>query len=248
MLTDLGNGLWFAAADVQFYGVAIQTRMAVIRLENGGLAVISPLVLDDALKQALAALGPVRHVMSPNKIHNQGIDSFVQAYPDASIWASPGLADRRPDIGFTGTLGDTPHADWADEMDQLTTQGNVFFSEVVFFHRASKTLIVADLVENISQETVKSAVARAAARAGHIFGRPLPSPEFRAYTDDPEAAGKRLDEIAKWPFETILLAHGDLITDRAHDVLRDVRDFLLAEVRARPDYKKILYRKVSTLQ
>ncbi|MFT4960981.1 MAG: hypothetical protein ACI92Z_002067 [Paracoccaceae bacterium] len=195
MLSEIGAGLWYGAADVRFYGAQIQTRMSVVRLTNGGLAIISPLVLTDELATALKALGPVQHVLSANKIHNQGLESFANAYPTAQIWASPGSVERRSDIAFAGTLGDAPHADWADIMDQLTTKGNVFFCEVVFFHSASKTLIVADLVENLSDETVKGSIAKAAAKMGHIFGCPLPSPEFRSYTTDATAAAKQLDKI-----------------------------------------------------
>lgn len=248
MLTEIGNGLWFAAADVRFFGATIQTRMSVIKLPGGGLAIISPLILTDDLAGALQQLGPVQHVLSPNKIHNQGLASFAQAYPEAQIWASPGLPERCPDMTFAGTLGDTPHPDWAGVMDQLTTQGNVFFSEVVFFHLDSKTLIVADLVENISDETIKGHLAKAAAKIGHIFGRPLPSPEFRTYTTDADAAATRLDEVNEWPVQRILMAHGDIIEDQAHDVLRDVRDFLVAEVTARPHHRAALYQYFATKQ
>lgn len=87
MLIEIGDGLWYGAADVRFFGAQIQTRMSVVRLSNGGLAIISPLVLTDALEAALKLLGPVQHVLSPNKIHNQGLESFAKAYPKAQIWA-----------------------------------------------------------------------------------------------------------------------------------------------------------------
>lgn len=248
MLIKIGHGLWYGAADVQFFGVQIQTRMSVVLLTNGGLAIISPLVLTGTMKAELEALGPVQHVLSPNKIHNQGLESFAKAFPEAQIWASPGLVERLPDVSFSGTLEDTPHDDWADVLDQRTTKGNEFFSEVVFFHHASKTLIVADLVENISNETVKGSIAQAAAKAGHVFGRPLPSPEFRMYTTDADAAAKRLDNICEWPFERILMAHGDIIEDQAQDVLRQVRDFLVVEVSARPDHRAALYRYFASKQ
>ena len=67
-----------------------------------------------------------------------------RAYPAAELWASPGLPERRRDLRFAGVLGDRPEPAWAPDLDQLTTDGNVFFSEVVFFHAASGTLIVAD--------------------------------------------------------------------------------------------------------
>lgn len=248
MLKNIGAGLYYGESNVRFYGVGIQTRMSVVSLPDGGVIVISPLILTEELKRALDVLGPVRHIASPNKIHNQGLTSFAEAYPEAQLWASPGLAERRPDIRFTGTLDDTPHPDWAQVLDQLVTQGNLFFSEVVFYHGGSKTLIVADLVENITDETVRSCLGRHVAKAIHIFGRPLPSPEFRMYTFDADAAGARLDEIGAWDFHRILMAHGAVITEDAHGVLRDVRDFLTAEVAVRSAHRAALYRFLASQQ
>lgn len=248
MLKEIGGGLRYAEGDVRFYGAEIQTRMSVVTLPDKGLLVISPLILTSQMKHALDALGPVRHIASPNKIHNQGLTSFAAAYPEARLWASPGLVERRTDLRFDGTLDDHPHPDWAPVLDQLVTKGNLFFSEAVFFHGASRTLIVADLVENISDETVKSKRDQGIAKAFHIFGRPLPSPEFRLYTSNAEAAGARLDKIGAWDFERILMAHGTIITDDAHGALREVRDFLVAEVTARSPHRAALYKFFASQQ
>lgn len=248
MLKEIGDGIYYGEDDVTFYGATLQTRMSVVALPNNELIVISPLILTDGLKAELDALGAVRQVASPNKIHNQGLASFVDAYPDIALWASPGLPERRPDLNFAGTLDDHPHPDWAPTLDQLVTHGNIFFSEVVFFHTASKTLIVADLVENISDETVKSTILQQAAKTMKMFETPLPSPEFRMYTTDAEAAGARLDRIARWDFDRILMAHGTIITEQAHEVLHDVRDFLIAEVTARSSHRAALYAYLASYQ
>lgn len=248
MFHDLGHGLRYGEGEIRFYGVRLQTRMSVVDLPGGGLAVISPLLPDPPLVSALGALGGVRHILSPNKIHNQGLAGMAAAFPAARLWASPGLPERVPDLEYAGVLDDRPQADWAGVMDQHLTAGNAFFSEVVFFHRASATLIVADLVENLSPQTVPGGLARAAARAAHLMGHPLPSPEFRMYTTDAAAAGAALDRIADWPFRRILMAHGDIITENARQVFRDVRDFLLDEVRHRSPRRAALYRALAARQ
>lgn len=245
-LIEFGEGLWYAEENIIFFRVVIQTRMIVAALPDGGLALITPLKMDDALARALDALGKVRHALSPNKIHNLGLDSVRDYWPEARLWASPGLEDRCPTIAFDGVLGDRPHSDWAGVMDQLTTRGNTFFSEVVFFHRHSATLIVADLVENFAEGMQVRPWAWRWAHLMHIWGRALPSPEFRAFTDDANAVRARLDEIDAWPFEHILMAHGVPVHGReaAHAMLRSVRDFLVEEVQARPRWKRWLYRLV----
>lgn len=154
MLTEIGQGLSYAEGEVRFYGARLMTRMSVVALPGGGCAVISPLLPSPSLLGALRALGPVRHLISPNKIHNQGLPGMAATFPGAQIWASPGLPERLPGLVYAGTLGDAPHPDWAPVLDQHLTRGNLFFSEVAFFHRASRTLILADLVENVTKTTM----------------------------------------------------------------------------------------------
>ncbi|MGV6847106.1 MAG: DUF4336 domain-containing protein [Marinibacterium sp.] len=248
MLHDLGNGLRYAEGFVRFYGAQIQTRMSICDLPGGGLAVISPLAPTPEVLADLRDLGEVRHILSPNKIHNQGLAGMAAAFPDARIWASPGLPERVPDLPYAGVLGDAPHPDWAAVMDQHLTAGNVFFSEVVFFHHASETLIVADLVENLTDDTLPGGLARAAARAGHIMGRALASPEFRMYSMDADAAAAALERISDWPFRRILMAHGKIVERDAHKVFDAVRSSLLREIRDRPRWRATHYRRLAALQ
>ncbi|MFT4960982.1 MAG: hypothetical protein ACI92Z_002068 [Paracoccaceae bacterium] len=44
------------------------------------------------------------------------------------------------------------------------------------------------------------------------------------------------------------MAHGDIIEDKTQDVLRDVRDFLVAEVTARPNHRAALYSYLASKQ
>jgi hypothetical protein len=242
LLTQHADGFWSAEGLVRFMGMDLRSRMELVRLPAGGLMAISPLALTPALKAEIDALGVVRHILSPVKIHNLGISGFAEAWPDAQVWASPGLPERRKDLRFDGVLGDAPHPDWAGVLDQTTTAGNSFFSEVVFLHRASRTLIVADLIEALDAHTLPTRRGRFVARLMRLFGRTLPSPEFRAFTTDIEAAKERLDRIDRWDFTRILPAHGPMLDDPEHATFRQVRDFLLAEVRARPRWRRALYR------
>jgi len=247
-LLPIADALSYAEADVGFLGATIQTRMVVARLPGDRLWIYSPLPATDALCEELDALGRVAYVLSPNKIHNQGLAGFHERYPAAELWASPGLPERRPDLAFAGVLSDAPEAPWAGVLDQRLTAGNCFFEEVVCLHRASRTLIVADLVETLCAETIPSGFVRSVSRVGRIFGRPLPSPEFRAYTVDAEAARARLEEIDAWPFERILMAHGAIVTDDAHGVFRRVIDHLHGEVSQRSAWRRRLYAAMSRYQ
>jgi len=248
LLRSFGKNLWYIEGTVRFFGFPIHTRMAVSKLDGDALWVWSPLPMTEQIAHAINGLGRVTQIVSPNKIHNQGLDGFHKRYPAAKLWASPGLPERRPELQYAGVLTDEPEADWSQHLDQRLTAGNSFFSEAIFFHRASRTLIVADLVENISADTFPSTAGRALAKMMGIYGRALPSPEFRMYTFDAGAARQKLDQISAWPFERILLAHGELITENAHEMFQEVIDHLCIEVEGRSRLRRSIYQAMTRLQ
>ena len=68
---QLGPDLWVADGGiVSFFGFDYPTRMVVVRLGDGGLWVWSPIAPSRELEDAVRALGPVRHLVSPNKLHH----------------------------------------------------------------------------------------------------------------------------------------------------------------------------------
>jgi hypothetical protein len=52
---------------------------------------------------------------------------------------------RRVDVGFTKNLEASPPEEWRREIDQTLFPGG-YFKEFIFFHKASKTLILADTI------------------------------------------------------------------------------------------------------
>ena len=54
-------------------------------------------------------------------------------------------------------------------LDQRIARGSRSLEEVVFFHRASRTLILADLIENFERERLHGPLARALARLGGVL-------------------------------------------------------------------------------
>lgn len=154
-LKPAGENLWLVDGPIvrmAFLGgtMPFPTRMVVVRLANGDLFLWSPTEPDDRLRAKIDALGPVRHLVSPNKIHYAHIATWKWAYPEATAWASPGVRERaasqRVDVFFDADLGDLPEEAWFEDLDQLIFRGGRFMEEVVFFHRKTLTLILADLI------------------------------------------------------------------------------------------------------
>jgi hypothetical protein len=246
-LREFAPGIHLVESTVRFYGVRIQTRMTVVRLSDSRLFIHSPVPLDAAIRCDLDRLGEVAFIVSPNKIHHLSMGEYIDAYPRARAFASPGLPERRPDLRFDGVLGDEPDPGWAADLDQREIRGNVFFSEIVFLHRASRTLVVADLVENLDRETA-SVVGRTLARLFGVGSEPVASPEHRLYTSDAPAAAESFQLLRSWDFERIVLSHGALIESDGRAVMDAVGEHLLSRVRRRSNASKKILEALARLQ
>jgi len=246
-LREFAQGIHLVESTVRFYGVRVQTRMTVVRLSDSRLFLYSPVTLDASTRRDLDRLGEVAFIVSPNKIHHLSMGEYIDAYPDAKAFASPGLPERRPDLSFDGVLGDQPDPAWASDLDQAAVRGNIFFSEIVFLHRASGTLLVADLVENFDRHTA-SLLGRALARLFGVGSKPVASPEHRLYTSDAAAAAESLERIRSWDFERIVVSHGTLIESEGRAVIDAVGAHLLDQVRRRSNPSKKILALLARLQ
>lgn len=222
MLDRFTDDVWTTARAQRFWGLETGTRMTVVRLADGGLFVHCPVALDAATRRDVDALGPVRAVVASSLFHHLYVGDWQAAYPTASFHACPGLMAKRPDLRWDGELGDTPHPTWAPDVDQAAFTSR-FEHEVVFFHRASRTLICADALLNLS--THPSLVTRVVAA---LMGNSAPGrgwPERIAVRD--HALGRRqVDRILEWNIDGIVLAHGDMVAHGGRAVVRDAYAWL----------------------
>jgi hypothetical protein len=133
------------------------TRMTVVRLSNGDLFLHSPIKFDQRLANGLLRLGTVRHLVSPNQFHYAHIGEWAKVFPDAISWASPRVRQRararHVDVEFTRDLEANPPEEWRRDIDQTLFPGG-YFKEYIFFHKASKTLILTDTIINLELDKV----------------------------------------------------------------------------------------------
>jgi hypothetical protein len=64
MLCELARDIWIAERPQRFYGLAVGTRMTVIRLADGSLMLHYPVALDPELRRELDSLGCVRFAVA----------------------------------------------------------------------------------------------------------------------------------------------------------------------------------------
>ncbi len=79
VLMPLAEDLWTVRRAQRFIGVELGSRMTVIRLAADDLLLYSPVALDGSLCDQLAAIGRVRYVVAPNRMHHLHVADYFAA-------------------------------------------------------------------------------------------------------------------------------------------------------------------------
>lgn len=214
--------IWTKKYPLQFAGCDLFARATIVRLSDGDLLVHSPCPVDDELIQRLQLIGRVAHVVAPGSYHYFHVGAWQEAYPGATIWICPGVERKCPDLEFDWFLSDHAPELWSGELEQVLVRGNRFIWEVAFFHVASKTLILTDLVENIGDETEGTnwVLKFWWKVVMQMWNKPKPAPEYQMGWKDKEAAKRSLKRILQWDFERVIIAHGENLEVEAKQAVR----------------------------
>lgn len=223
-LEPVGRNIWtYEGGEVSFYGFPFPTRMTVIQLPDNRLWIHSPEKLNEALQDELAALGEVRYLISPNKLHNLFLQEWLEAYPGAKSYSAPGLAKKRKDLRFDFELLDAAPGEWQDVIAQTIFRGSPAMEEAVFFHKPSSTLIVTDLIENFDPDTLNWWQKRLANFAGILSPHGKTPIDWRAsfMFGDIQQARHSLQKILSWQPEQLILSHGECVLGGATKFLTE---------------------------
>ncbi len=229
-MQQLHSDLWVADSPVRFVGLEIGARMTVVRLPGPKLLLHSPVAATEELVREVKALGRVAYLVAPNRFHHLSVGEWLQACPEASVYVAPGLDEKRPDLKIAGVLTDEPEPGWAGTIDQVLVSGSPLANEVVFFHRPSTTLIATDLAFNVGSSSPP--LTRLAFRLGRAYGRLSPTLLERLFVRDRSAFRRSLESIFEWPFERVVVAHGQVSETGGREELTRGYSWLLGGARA----------------
>jgi hypothetical protein len=218
-LRALARDLWTIDQPLRVGGLDLGVRTCVVRLRDGSTVVHAPGPLSAGLGERIEALGPVRALIAPNLLHHMFLASSARAFPQASVFGAPGLREKLEATRIDEVLGEKAPPLWVAELDQLVVQGAPSLNEVVFLHRASRTLLCLDLCFNVRRSS--SLFTRVFMRANGAWDRFAPSRLFR-YTilKDARALRASVDRILAWDFDRVTVAHGDVLESGGREALR----------------------------
>ena len=225
-MRKIDTDIWEDTQPLRFGAVEMGARMTVVKLAGGGLWVHSPIRPSDAVCAGLDELGPVAHIVAPNRFHHLFAGELAERYPAATVHLAPGLAAKRPDLPAAGILPDDAPEAWEADLDWAFFAGIPMANEVVFLHKLTRTLIVCDLAFHVGPEA-PWATRVMFKLIGH-FGDLGPTRFERLMVRDRAAARASLDAILEWDFDRVVVSHGTVFETGGRDALRRNFEWLQA--------------------
>jgi hypothetical protein len=159
VLKPVVAGLWIAEGLATERGdpaakPPIPHRITVVRLACGDLWLHAPIQPTEDLVRSLDRLGRVRFLIAPNSLHNWWLPQWQALFPRALTFGAPGLASSaKGGVLLQHVLSDVAPSLWALEIGHVVVRG-AELTEVGFFHRPSKTLILTDLIKKLEFEKI----------------------------------------------------------------------------------------------
>jgi hypothetical protein len=210
----VAENIWMLDGDnVDFYGFAYPTRSVIVRLQNGGLWVWSPVKLSNRLRNEIQTIGRPAHLVSPNKLHHLFLGEWHAAFPDSKLWGPISTIRKHRDLPFQSPLVDEAPAAWAGQIDQCWVRGSVAMDEIVFFHLLSRTVVLADLCQNFSSKWLSVNWApwqRPVARFSKIVeGKSFAPLDWRLSFIHRGKLREAREKILGWNPLKVIMAHGE---------------------------------------
>lgn len=205
-LTQFADGVWIDSQPVQILGMPFTVTMTALRLGSGDLLLYSPLELTQERRAAVESLGKVAHLYAPNLHHHRWIGDWAAAFPSARVHAPAGLSKKRADLRVARAHATDAEPAFTGLVREQRING-FRLEECVLVYHPARTLIVADLVQNVGRPS--DPWSRLYTRMMGFYDRVALSRALRwtAFSDR-AAARKSLDELLAIPFDSLIVGHG----------------------------------------
>ncbi|KAL1606469.1 hypothetical protein SLS60_003873 [Paraconiothyrium brasiliense] len=237
----------------RFGRMRIGGRATIVRLQNGSLAVFSPVALTEEVKQKVAELGEVKYITALDfeslmfgLKHHIFLGPWYAAYPNAKVLGPEGLPEKRKsqkneDVPFAHVFTKDkpitsidPDFDREFEWEYVPAHQN---KEIVFNHKPTRTLIEADLMFNYPSteqysKTKESATSGILTKIFGMFTSTQGKGQKRAIwygisSGDRMGFSRSVSKIHQWDFDRIIPCHGDVIESGGKGIFANIMEWHL---------------------
>jgi hypothetical protein len=206
MLQSLAPELWTIAVPLSLLGLQLGGRMVIARVE-GDVLVHSPVKPTPELLAEVRALGRVRWILAPNDFHHLYASAWQREFPDAEVWASPGVGRKQPGLTISGVVADGAAPDCGPDLKLLPVAGMPSSNEILLLHAPSKTLITTDFLFYMPGRT---GLTGGFAWMYGIDKGPTQTLLFRSLIRDRQAFLRSLEPLRGWDFDRVTMTHNDV--------------------------------------
>jgi hypothetical protein len=211
--------------------IPLPVRMTIIRLRDGSLMLHSPTRYDDTLRRSLEGFGAITHIIAPNSAHWMFVRQWQEHCPSVEIWGAPGLSKRWPvkraGVRLDHELNPDVRTPWSDEIGHVVVKG-IGFAEVALLHERSRSLALADPVQNLEADKIPPVLRPVARLAGVVAPNGSAPVYLRAIVklkgNEAAAAARRL--VGFKP-RFVIFSHGQWYAEDATERLTSSLEWLL---------------------
>lgn len=217
MLEKIAEGVYCCEAPLKVGGSEIGSRATIIQTPQG-LWLHSPIGFDQKTLKQMESLGPVAYVVAPNLWHHIYLRQAKESFPQAGYYYAPRLDEKRADFPWTASVMDA--SPWHPHIEQILIAGMPKFMEVVFFHPASETLVVTDLIFHLTE--VRGLMSTLTSKLFGTYNRPAVSRLFRSMISNKQDFKRSIQQIQSWPFKHIIMSHGKPFIGNGKEVFTEL--------------------------
>lgn len=208
---SIADGVWALSYQFINKGMSVSTRMTVFRLDDGSLFSHSAVPLTPAQKADLDRLGTLRHIVAPSAFHHLFLPALARLYPQAHLYGTASVLHKHPDLSQMQRIPADNDAPWAGQLQCLPTQGIPLLDETLWFHPASGSLIVTDVLQ-CWQGPLSLPVRLYLGLTGGYKRLTVPR-TVRLLVRDLAAVRTWVEQLRSWPVQRVILLHNSVIDE-----------------------------------
>ena len=208
---EIAPGVALMRYPLRAFGIDFRRCVTLLRLADGRVVIHSsaPFTTEDV--EAIRHFGVPSWLVEATLMHDTFARPVSAIFPDLPYLAPDGFAKLS---GVPTRTLYPPPSDWAGQIDVLKIEGLRKINEHALFHRASRVLVLADLLFHFSADSRgwPRFFARYIMRLPRLSGI---SAFFRLMIRDRVAFALSMIKMLEWDFEQIVVGHGEPIQNNA---------------------------------
>jgi len=200
----------------------LPVRCVLVKTQKGVL-MISPIKFTSDQLQQIVEFGEVTDVISPSLIHSLFLKKAIKRFPNATVWAPPGMREKFPKEKFPKLRIDKilTQDPWPyeDQIELQLIEGAPRMTEVAFFCKELKTIIVSDLAFNLQHP--HGLGAQLMLRLLGTYKKFGVSRLWRLFIKDKQAFKQSMLNVLNWDFDQVIMSHGEVLTLNGKEMLKE---------------------------